>query len=522
MSSSSDFISTDEEYTLPSVGDVNITACFKSMDETQLEESVFRPLKVNEVSAANSIYVNEYFKKNDWVEIYNPTNQQLNIDGLYISDDISQPLKYQITASSALNTIVPPKEHIIVWADKLEPTSQLHSNFKLSNNNGQMVVITSSEQFVSNNQDYFNNNPKYVNFADALRYNYHAGEQSCGRFPDGTPSFYKMTLPTINKDNTLQSYDTLYGTDEPIDNIEEREFELDLAKGWNWTSHIMSEPIGIDQFDSNVKIILSQMLESYFDDTYRMTGNLDALNAGELYKIKTKNSVQYYFTGTYCKNDMPIALNTGWNWIGFTPNGMMTVTNALANLNASEGDIIMGQDGFSTFSSGEWTGSLSTLEPGKGYMYKSARANSLRFSTTDVSVKIRRNAKMMADSNSYGVDRHEYPNVMGLIAVISDNGNILEQERFTIIAFNEEGKKIGYSQTIDNQLYVNLYGNGGERITLKAIDSYDGAEYSIAETFTFDQDVFGSKKVPVILTLGEPSDMATNISGRESERISPC
>ena len=517
--SSSDYISTNEEFTLPTTGTVNITACFTPMDQAQLNESVFRPLKVNEVSAANSIFVNEYFKKNDWVEIYNPNNQQINIDGLYISDDVNQPLKYQITAKSAINTIVPPKGHIVVWTDNLEPTTQLHANFKLSNVNDQMVLIASSEEFVNNNTDFFNEYPQFVNFVDGLKYNAHAGEQSCGRFPDGATSLYKMTVPTINKKNTLQSYDIYYGEDEAIDILEEHEFELALAKGWNWTSHIISDPISVNEFDSNVKMILSQTHEAYFDDTYRMAGDLEELSAGEMYKIKAKNNVNYSFTGTYCLYDLPISLKEGWNWIGFTQNGMMTVANALSKLNAEEGDIIMGQEGFSTYSSGNWTGTLSTLEPGKGYMFKSANAKSLRFPETEVAVKMRRNHKMMGQDNYFGIDRHQYPNVMGIIAVVATQGKEYDQERFTIIASNEEGENVGFSKTVDGLLYITLYGNAGERVKLKAIDAFDGCEYSIAETFTFEQNVMGTTHTPAVLSLGETTDMATNIESVKSENF---
>ena len=42
------------------------------------------PVRINEVSAANGIYVCEYFKRNDWVELYNTTDI-VNMAGQHIS-----------------------------------------------------------------------------------------------------------------------------------------------------------------------------------------------------------------------------------------------------------------------------------------------------------------------------------------------------------------------------------------------------------------------------------------------------
>ena len=52
-------------------------------------------------------FVYEYFKQNDWLELYNTTDTELDAAGLYVSDDIDNPLKYQIQSGSVYNTKIP-------------------------------------------------------------------------------------------------------------------------------------------------------------------------------------------------------------------------------------------------------------------------------------------------------------------------------------------------------------------------------------------------------------------------------
>ena len=66
-----------------------------------------------------------------------------------------------------------------------------------------------------------------------------------------------------------------------------------------------------------------------------------------------------------------ITLNPGWNWISYLLLEEVSLEEALENLTPSDGDMLKGQDGFSTFdeSTQTWRGSISNFTPGRGYMY---------------------------------------------------------------------------------------------------------------------------------------------------------
>ena len=141
---------------------------------------------INEISATNETFVNEYWKKNDWVELYNCTDAEIDVAGMYLSDDESDPHKYRIgSPAGATGTVIPAFGHKIVWCDEMEPVSQLHAPFKLANDDNALVILTAQDDA----------------WADTLVYCRHEGLTSIGRFPDGSPNVYLMPHPSIEVSN---------------------------------------------------------------------------------------------------------------------------------------------------------------------------------------------------------------------------------------------------------------------------------------------------------------------------------
>ena len=498
----SEYVSTDATLDISTLdaGVTTLVATFEPMSDSDMMADLAMPVRVNEISAANSIFVNEQFKKNDWVELYNNSDTDINAAGLYVSDDIDDPLKYQIP-SGAINTVVPAHGHLIIWADKLEAVTQLHTPFKLENSTGSMLLITSSDEFVANNSVFFGEHPLLKDFADGLVYSMHRGDQSVGRYPDGGNNYYMMNRPTIEKTNSLLSVDEQLGTDKGIMENVSSTAVFDLAQGWNWVSHPLTEPISVNKFKDKANVIQSQTLEAYYSSsTNEMEGLLHQLEAGQLYKIQMSADKKYEIAGSVSSKPQPTMLREGWNWIGYTGTSPQTLTDALAGQDVEVGDIIEGQGGFSEYTENGWEGTLSSLNPGYGYMYKSGSAKAVRMKTKSSVLRLRRVAGHMSKGR-FGVDRHAYPNVMGITATLELDGNAIEAEGITVVAY-ADGECRGYSKAVDGRLYLTLYGNGGEHLTLKAVAD-DGTEFCIAEGFDFTADVLGSHKAPVVLHLGE-------------------
>ena len=180
----SSIVSTDPVYTLPTGSTVSLTATFRVSGG-----SVVAPVRINEVSADNGIYVNEFFKRNDWVELYNTTDADIDVAGMYLSDNPDKPQKYQITSGSQASTIISAHGYLIIWCDKLEPESQLHASFKLDAD-GDELLLTAADQSWT---DYFTYGPM-------------KSDETAGRYPDGTDEVITMNVPTIARPNITSSY----------------------------------------------------------------------------------------------------------------------------------------------------------------------------------------------------------------------------------------------------------------------------------------------------------------------------
>ena len=119
------------------------------------------------------------------------TDQEIDLNGIYLSDDMENPTKYQITSDGTeASTLIPAHGYKIIWCDKLSSLNQLHVDFKLENADGALVMLTAADR----------------SWADTLIYCAHEGRESVGRFPDGGNDLYRMPRPTIGKANTWNSY----------------------------------------------------------------------------------------------------------------------------------------------------------------------------------------------------------------------------------------------------------------------------------------------------------------------------
>ena len=191
--------STNPEYELEAGQTYQLVASYQPADSEEAASQ--HPVCINEISADNSIYINDTFKKNDWVELYNNTDQPVDVAGMYLSDNALVPAKYQITAApGTASTVIAPHGYMVIWCDKLTPVNQLHASFKLDKDGGE-VLLTAADR----------------SWTDRITYGLHTGTESVGRYPDGTAQVYQMIKPTLCAPNMLNSYAQWVEQPEPDD-----------------------------------------------------------------------------------------------------------------------------------------------------------------------------------------------------------------------------------------------------------------------------------------------------------------
>ena len=85
---------------------------------------------INEIMASNySSLKDNYGEYSDYIEIYNSTDNTIDLDGYYLSDSEYQTDKWKFTEVK-----IKPKDYLIVYASGIDVCKDniCHTNFKLS------------------------------------------------------------------------------------------------------------------------------------------------------------------------------------------------------------------------------------------------------------------------------------------------------------------------------------------------------------------------------------------------------
>ena len=114
---------------------------------------------------------------------------------------------------------------------------------------------------------------------------------------------------------------------------------------------------------------------SYNPNNHRWTGRLSTLDLSKMYKISVVDACEISLEGMPIDpTQLEITIENGANWIAFPMSVNMTPANAFAGF-ALPGDKLQSQSNNAQFNGTRWTGRLTNMEPGKGYIYTSEQLN---------------------------------------------------------------------------------------------------------------------------------------------------
>ena len=136
-----------------------------------------------------------------------------------------------------------------------------------------------------------------------------------------------------------------------------------LLSGWNWWAPTAAGTVEDVQLGlgSNYVDIIAQNVE--LEPT-------DNLVPGQMYKVKVNEDCTLSLEGEPFTT-ATVNIAQGYNWFGFI-GSETTVTAAFADFGPVAGDKVISQnEGFAIFNGTEWVGTLTSLVPGKGYVYVS-------------------------------------------------------------------------------------------------------------------------------------------------------
>lgn len=161
-------------------------------------------IQINEIANASSFLVDDLGRRSDFVELYNTSDDSIDVGGLFLTDDYLFPLKSRITTDNPELTTIPPKEFLVLYADGTSKSTTTHLNFRLDKDGEQIALVQKIGES--------------LHFIDSLSFNFLERNYSYGRYKDGTDDFYYMSTLTPGDTNTLAVYITSYP--EMISNTE--------------------------------------------------------------------------------------------------------------------------------------------------------------------------------------------------------------------------------------------------------------------------------------------------------------
>ncbi|MFN2140857.1 MAG: CotH kinase family protein [Candidatus Promineifilaceae bacterium] len=164
-----------------------VPAVLAGQTETPAEAQSNSGLLINEIMAANvsTVIDPDFGVFPDWIELYNPGDDAVDLSNFSLTDDIRDPVKWLVPPG----TLLPANEYLLIWADGRD--SGLHSSFRLSRD-GEEVALYDREG----------------RLLDMVRFGDQVEDVSYGRTVDGAAEWVFFQQPTpgrLNDGETLPS-----------------------------------------------------------------------------------------------------------------------------------------------------------------------------------------------------------------------------------------------------------------------------------------------------------------------------
>ncbi|MGO4904523.1 LamG-like jellyroll fold domain-containing protein [Flavobacterium sp. W20_MBD1_R3] len=338
----------------------------------------------------------------------------------------------------------------------------------------------------------------------------------------------KLKEATLNNEFTIP-----YMADEVIgtytspaifNNTEVTGQQISFNQGWTWTSFNVTDARfgNLNALTKTLVLNTSDLIKSNAPalfDAYQVnsanpaesgwSGTVSSnggISNNKMYKIKLSSAQKLNIKGVPVNlNTWFFDLNQNWNWLPFVVSKNVTVSDALANLNASEGDFIKSQSLFAIYSeSTGWKGSLSYLKASEGYMLKTNKAQKFTYpeylNSSSGKMSTQKTAYVSSTENELlSFDYAQFPNTMSAIVKLPSG--------FESLAFyNEAGQLRGntMTQNIDGTdlAFITIYGNQPE--TLIAYIGKGKSKRTTTKSIPFSTDaILGSIANPVLIDLLE-------------------
>ncbi len=295
---------------------------------------------------------------------------------------------------------------------------------------------------------------------------------------------------------------------------------IDLAYSWNWMS-INVQPLPNKESPDDVfgnspafYSVKNKEGKIAFCKTTGWQGTLNTMVPGAMYKLKMSNAIQRKtIRGTYIDTrEKTITIHPDYNWIGSLSIFNLSLNEAFAELQPVKGDWVIAKTGIAYYNGFSWEGTLQSIIPGMGYVYKSAakEEKTFHFPTIEGSLQANRvgfdaenDIDAVSESNWQPftpLDHHMFSDNMNVIATLTD-GTVAVDTAW--VAAYIDGECRGVTRAINGIYYINVAANAeesGKEVRFRTF--YNGEVKGIVETTHFLSDnIEGDPETPKTLTI---------------------
>ncbi len=139
----------------------------------------YHDVVINEFMADNDSIPDPSGEKDDWIELFNNSDNEIDLSGIYLSDSYTSPTKWSFPEGTKISA----KSYLIVWADENLTQPGIHANFKLSAS-GERIILSNLDNTIIDS----------VSFSTQIK------NKSMARHPNGVGAF-SIGEPTFNANN---------------------------------------------------------------------------------------------------------------------------------------------------------------------------------------------------------------------------------------------------------------------------------------------------------------------------------
>lgn len=285
--------------------------------------------------------------------------------------------------------------------------------------------------------------------------------------------------------------------------------------GWKWASLYGGDVSWNSpeyELGNVVEEIRSEDALLHNDPEYGYFGDLNRLEPGTCYKIKVKEEepglldLRIMYTGAYEDMRTHRQIVPMWNWLGnpyqydHDINSVFSTEDTYANKFNVGDRIVSKDDGFAEYNGEKWTGTLTTLHAGLGYMYFNAGSENVDMEYLREGSMPQGTPVMNAPQHKQSVWTYNSAPFADNMTIVADLGNDYSAERFTVGAFVGDECR-GEGEMIDGKCFITVHADKGETISFKLHDAVSGEMRTINEQMPFAK-MAGSLRAPQRLTVG--------------------